>query len=59
MSRVVGVANSNPPMTARASAACCSSPGPPIAIGTMPTIIAAAVINTGRIPGASRRRSPH
>ena len=36
-------------MTARASAAFCSSPGPPIAIGIMPTIIAAAVISTGRI----------
>ena len=36
-------------MTARASAAFCSSPAPPIAIGIMPTIIAAAVIRTGRI----------
>ena len=36
-------------MTARASAAFCSSPAPPIAIGIMPTIIAAAVINTGRM----------
>src|SRR6266851_2565884 len=36
-------------MTARASAAFCSSPAPPIAIGIMPTIIAAAVISTGRI----------
>ena len=36
-------------MTARARAAFCSSPGPPIAIGIMPTIIAAAVISTGRI----------
>src|SRR5712675_935217 len=36
-------------MTARASAAFCSSPGPPIAIGIIPTIIAAAVISTGRI----------
>src|SRR6266566_4323878 len=48
-SRVVGVANNRPPMTARASAAFCSSPAPPIAIGIMPTIIAAAVIRTGRI----------
>ena len=48
-SRVVGVANSSPPMTARARAAFCSSPAPPIAIGIMPTIIAAAVISTGRI----------
>src|SRR3979411_626761 len=36
-------------MTARASAAFCASPAPPIAMGIMPTIIAAAVINTGRI----------
>ena len=36
-------------MTARASAAFCSSPAAPIAIGTIPTIIAAAVISTGRI----------
>ena len=36
-------------MTARASAAFCSSPAPPIAIGIMPTIIAAAVISTGRM----------
>src|SRR5262245_1227533 len=49
ISRVVGVANSRPPITARASAAFCSSPAPPIAIGIMPTIIAAAVISTGRI----------
>ena len=47
--RVVGVAKRRPPMTARASAAFCSSPGPPIAIGIMPTIIAVAVISTGRI----------
>ena len=47
--RVVGVANSSPPITARASAAFCSSPGPPIAIGIMPTIIAVAVISTGRM----------
>ena len=46
---MVGVANSSPPITARASAAFCSSPAPPIAIGIMPTIIAAAVISTGRI----------
>ena len=36
-------------MTARASTAFCSSPAPPIAIGIMPTIIAAAVISTGRM----------
>src|SRR5271168_4369504 len=49
MSKVVGVANRRPPMTARASAAFCSSPAPPIAIGIMPTIIAPAVISTGRM----------
>src|SRR5262249_23556211 len=49
ISSVVGVANSRPPMTARASAAFCSSPAPPIAIGTIPTIMAAAVISTGRM----------
>ena len=38
-----------PPMTARASTAFCSSPGSPIAIGIIPTIIAAAVMSTGRI----------
>ena len=49
-------------MTARASAAFCSSPAPPIAIGIMPTIIAAAVISTGRMRvwpasiAASKRR---
>ena len=37
------------PNAARCSAAICSSPGPPTAIGIMPTIIAAAVISTGRI----------
>ena len=42
------VPTATPPMTALASTAFCSSPGPPIAIGIMPTIIAAAVINTGR-----------
>src|SRR4029079_8690582 len=47
--RVVGVANSSPPMTARASAAFCSSPAPPMAMGIMPTTMAAAVISTGRI----------
>ena len=39
---------SSPPITARASTAFCSSPGPPIAIGSMPTIIAPAVMRTGR-----------
>ena len=48
-SSVVGVANSRPPITARARAAFCSSPAAPIAIGIMPTIIAAAVISTGRM----------
>ena len=46
---VVGVAKRSPPMTARASAAFCSPPGSPIAIGIIPTIIAAAVISTGLI----------
>jgi hypothetical protein len=48
------------PITARASAAFCSSPGPPIAIGSMPTIIAAAVICTGRsrvVPAGSAARN--
>ena len=45
----MGVANKRPPITARASAAFRSSPGPPIAIGIMPTTIAAAVISTGRM----------
>src|SRR5258705_2892613 len=49
MSRVVGVPNRSPPITARANAAFCSSPGPPMAIGIMPTTMAAAVISTGRI----------
>src|SRR5262249_29477283 len=44
-----GAAKKRPPMTARASAAFCSSPGPPIAIGIIPTIIAVAVISTGRM----------
>src|SRR5580704_1579334 len=48
-SSVVGVANRRPPTTARAKAAFCSPPGSPIAIGSMPTIIAVAVISTGRI----------
>ena len=47
-SSVVTVPTSTPPITARASTAFCSSPAPPSAIGTMPTIIAAAVISTGR-----------
>src|ERR1700735_4282070 len=61
---VVGVANRRPPTTARAKAAFCSPPGSPIAIGSMPTIIAVAVISTGRIrgtpasPGASRGGFP-
>src|ERR1700743_3258333 len=53
---VVGVANRSPPITARASEAFCSSPAPPIAIGIMPTIIAAAALSTGRIWGGARRR---
>ena len=46
---VAKVANSSPPMTARASGAFCSPPSPtPKAIGIMPRIIAPAVISTGR-----------
>jgi hypothetical protein len=45
---VVIVPTATPPRTARANTAFCSSPGPPIAIGIMPTIMAAAVISTGR-----------
>ena len=48
-SRVATVANSSPPMTARASGAFCSPPSPtPSAIGIMPRIIAPAVMSTGR-----------
>jgi hypothetical protein len=57
MSKVVAVANRRTPITARARAAFCSSPGPPIAIGIMPTTMAAAVIKTGRISFAWRLRS--
>src|SRR5580692_2649653 len=47
--RVETVAKSSPPMTARPSGAFCSPPSPsPSAIGTMPMIMASAVINTGR-----------
>src|SRR5580704_4140424 len=47
--RVETVAKSRPPMTARPSGAFCSPPSPsPSAIGTMPMIMASAVINTGR-----------
>src|SRR5262249_57098357 len=47
--RVVGVASSRPPMTARPSGAFCSPPSPrPSAIGSMPMIIASAVMTTGR-----------
>ena len=43
------VASSNPPMTARPSGAFCSPPSPrPSAIGTMPMIMASAVMMTGR-----------
>ena len=46
---VATVASDNPPMTARPSGAFCSPPSPnPSAIGTMPMIIASAVISTGR-----------
>src|SRR2546428_11559231 len=47
---VVGVANRRPPITARPSGAFCSPPSPrPSAIGTIPMIMAKAVIVTGRI----------
>src|SRR3984885_7157401 len=47
--RVATVAQNRPPMTARPSGAFCSPPSPnPIAIGTMPMIMARAVISTGR-----------
>ena len=46
---VATVAKTRPPMTARPSGAFCSPPSPrPSAIGTMPMIIASAVISTGR-----------
>src|SRR4029077_4376990 len=54
---VVTVAKPRPPITARPSGAFCSPPSPkPVAIGSMPMIIASAVIITGRnrvIPAAS------
>ena len=44
------MANSSPPITARPSGAFCSPPSPkPSAIGTMPIIIASAVMSTGRM----------
>jgi len=47
--KVATVANNNPPITARPSGAFCSPPSPkPKAIGTIPMIIASAVISTGR-----------
>ncbi len=46
---VAAVATIRPPTTARPSGAFCSPPSPrPKAIGSMPMIIASAVINTGR-----------
>src|SRR5882762_472286 len=46
---VATVAKTSPPITARPSGAFCSPPSPmPSAMGTMPMIIASAVINTGR-----------
>jgi MFS family permease len=48
--RVAAVAKINPPITARPRGAFCSPPSPrPNAIGTIPIIIASAVISTGRI----------
>ena len=47
---VVTVAKIRPPITARPSGAFCSPPSPiPSAIGSMPRIMAVAVISTGRI----------
>ena len=47
---VATVANNSPPITARPNGAFCSPPSPkPSAIGTMPMIIARAVISTGRM----------
>src|SRR3989442_1398133 len=47
--RVATVAHRRPPMTARPSGAFCSPPSPnPSAMGTMPVIMASAVIRTGR-----------
>src|SRR5205807_4136256 len=45
--RVATVAHNRPPMTARPNGAFCSPPSPsPSAIGTMPMIMARAVIST-------------
>src|SRR6516225_2578968 len=47
--RVAAVAKSKPPITARPNGAFCSPPSPkPNAIGTIPMIIAIAVMSTGR-----------
>ena len=55
--RVVSVASDRPPITARPSGAFCSPPSPrPSAMGSIPRIIAMAVMMTGRsrvIPAAS------
>ncbi len=46
---VASVANRRPPITALPSGAFCSPPSPiPNAIGTMPKIMALAVMSTGR-----------
>jgi hypothetical protein len=46
---VAKVANNKPPITALANGAFCSPPSPiPNAIGTIPKIMALAVIKTGR-----------
>ncbi len=48
-SKVAKVANIRPPITARPSGAFCSPPSPsPSDIGSMPIIIASAVMSTGR-----------
>src|SRR6202007_346540 len=47
---VATVAKTSPPITARPSGAFCSPPSPrPVAMGTIPMIIAKAVMMTGRI----------
>src|SRR3989442_3042743 len=47
--RVATVAHSRPPITARPSGAFCSPPSPsPSAMGTIPMIMARAVMRTGR-----------
>ena len=47
--KILTVDANKPPITARPNGATCSAPSPiPIAIGSIPASMAAAVINTGR-----------